>query len=102
MRRWVAKLWDLGLRQVDGRLVGDDRLFPGEALGPGWAWDDLAWGYGAPVGALEPNVDAAQVAVTPGAHEGEAAAVTLSPAESALNIESAVFTGPAEATTALS
>jgi D-alanyl-D-alanine carboxypeptidase/D-alanyl-D-alanine-endopeptidase (penicillin-binding protein 4) len=102
MDAWADRLWQLGLRRVTGRLVGDDRLFPGEALGPGWAWDDLAWGYAAPVGALQANVDAAQVTVTPGAHEGDPATVTLSPAESALKVESAVLTGPAEASTTLS
>jgi len=41
-----------GVKEVDGDVVGDDTLFPDEPYGSDWAWDDLAWGYGAPVSAL--------------------------------------------------
>jgi D-alanyl-D-alanine carboxypeptidase/D-alanyl-D-alanine-endopeptidase (penicillin-binding protein 4) len=102
MDAWADRLWQIGLRHVTGRLVGDDRSFPGEPLGPGWAWDDLAWGYAAPVGALQANVDAAEIVVTPGVREGDAATVTITPAESGLGLVSAVATGPAHASTTLS
>lgn len=41
-----------GVRTVAGDVLGDDTLFPNEPYGANWAWDDLAWGYGAPVSAL--------------------------------------------------
>ena len=41
-----------GVKEVDGDVVGDDTFFPNEPYGSNWAWDDLAWGYGAPVSAL--------------------------------------------------
>jgi len=42
----------LGIRGVQGDIVGDDTFFPDEPYGTGWSWDDLQWGYGAPVSAL--------------------------------------------------
>ena len=65
MDRWAAQLWDLGLRRWTAASSATTGCFPGEALGPGWAWDDLAWGYAAPVGALQANVDAAEITVVP-------------------------------------
>ena len=44
-----------GVRTVDGTVVGDDSLFPRRAVRRAWGWDDLQWGYGAPVSALTFN-----------------------------------------------
>ena len=41
-----------GVRSVDGSVVGDDSYYLSEPYGTAWAWDDLQWGYGAPVSAL--------------------------------------------------
>jgi serine-type D-Ala-D-Ala carboxypeptidase/endopeptidase (penicillin-binding protein 4) len=41
-----------GVRTVEGNLVGDDTYYLTEPYGTAWAWDDLQWGYGAPVSAL--------------------------------------------------
>jgi D-alanyl-D-alanine carboxypeptidase/D-alanyl-D-alanine-endopeptidase (penicillin-binding protein 4) len=37
---------------VQGSVVGDDGYYLSEPYGTAWAWDDLQWGYGAPVSAL--------------------------------------------------
>jgi len=41
-----------GVRSVDGAVVGDDSYYLNEPYGTAWAWDDLQWGYGAPISAL--------------------------------------------------
>lgn len=41
-----------GIRTVDGMVVGDDSYYLSEPYGTAWAWDDLQWGYGAPISAL--------------------------------------------------
>jgi D-alanyl-D-alanine carboxypeptidase/D-alanyl-D-alanine-endopeptidase (penicillin-binding protein 4) len=41
-----------GVRTVQGSVVGDDGYYLSEPYGTAWAWDDLQWGYGAPVSAL--------------------------------------------------
>jgi D-alanyl-D-alanine carboxypeptidase/D-alanyl-D-alanine-endopeptidase (penicillin-binding protein 4) len=52
-----------GVRSVDGNLVGDDSFFLNEPYGQGWPWDDLQWGYAAPVSALTFNDNAAQLKI---------------------------------------
>lgn len=41
-----------GVRSVEGTIVGDDSYYLNEPYGTAWAWDDLQWGYGAPISAL--------------------------------------------------
>ncbi len=41
-----------GVRTVEGSVVGDDGYYLSEPYGTAWAWDDLQWGYGAPISAL--------------------------------------------------
>jgi len=43
---------EAGIRTVDGTVVGDDSYYLSEPYGTAWAWDDLQWGYGAPISAL--------------------------------------------------
>ena len=42
----------VGVRSVEGTVVGDDSYYLNEPYGTAWAWDDLQWGYGAPISAL--------------------------------------------------
>lgn len=53
-----------GVRMVDGDVIGDDTYFLSEPYPLGWSWDDLQWGYGAPVSALTFNDNADDLAIT--------------------------------------
>jgi D-alanyl-D-alanine carboxypeptidase/D-alanyl-D-alanine-endopeptidase (penicillin-binding protein 4) len=70
-----------GLRVVAGNVIGDDTAFPDERYGSGWAWDDLTWGYGAPVSALTINDNAVYLNVFPGAHTGDPVTAIWNPEE---------------------
>lgn len=70
-------LWDAGIRTIDGRLIGDDRAFDDDGVGAGWSWDDLAYGYAAPVGALAYDENAVELIVRAGPSQGAAAEVTI-------------------------
>src|SRR5262245_59265270 len=50
---WAGELKALGIRRIEGGVVGDDRAFDEERLGPGWTWDDLGEGYSAGISALQ-------------------------------------------------
>lgn len=96
---WAGRLRAQGLQRIDGRLVGDDGAFEEEPYGTGWAWDNLAYGYAAPVGALQVNEDLVELVITPAAQEGTAARVEQVPNESGLLVEATVATGvPGSAT----
>ena len=69
-----------GVRSVSGDIVGDDTWFVYERYGTGWSWDDLQWGYGAPVSALSVNDNEVYLSAVPAALAGEAAAASFVPA----------------------
>jgi serine-type D-Ala-D-Ala carboxypeptidase/endopeptidase (penicillin-binding protein 4) len=60
------ELWQQGVRRIEGRIIGDDDGFLDEPYGAGWTWDNLPFGYSAPIGALNfnENVRAKQPAMT--------------------------------------
>lgn len=51
----VAQLKTKGVRKITGDVVGDESYFTGEAIGDGWAWNELQWYYGAAASALSIN-----------------------------------------------
>jgi D-alanyl-D-alanine carboxypeptidase/D-alanyl-D-alanine-endopeptidase (penicillin-binding protein 4) len=89
---WADRLKQLGVRSIDGRIVGDDDAFDDEELGFGWSWDDLAEDYAAGVGALQFNENAIRVTVSPGPKAGDPAALAVDPPESGIVVSNAVHT----------
>jgi D-alanyl-D-alanine carboxypeptidase/D-alanyl-D-alanine-endopeptidase (penicillin-binding protein 4) len=52
-----------GIRTIVGDIVGDDRYFVWQPYGDGWSWDDLLWGYGAPVSGLSIHDNQLDIAI---------------------------------------
>jgi serine-type D-Ala-D-Ala carboxypeptidase/endopeptidase (penicillin-binding protein 4) len=52
-----------GVRTVDGNVIGDDTFFLSEPYPLGWSWDQMQWGYGAPVSALTFNDNTDELAI---------------------------------------
>ena len=92
---WAEALWQRGLRRVDGRVIGDDGAFANEALGEGWAWDDVPYGYSAPESALIYNENTAALAIAPGPSAGTFATGRLLDRAAGLRLQVHVMTGPA-------
>lgn len=89
---WADLLWSAGVRRVEGRVIGDGTPLPGDRFGQAWQWDDLTFGYAAPVSGLIYNENTAEIVIGPGPSEGAAASVTLVDSASGLSIDSAVRT----------
>jgi serine-type D-Ala-D-Ala carboxypeptidase/endopeptidase (penicillin-binding protein 4) len=53
-----------GVRFVEGSVVGDDTYYLSEPYGTAWAWDDLQWGYGAPISALSFADNSVELTIT--------------------------------------
>ncbi|MBS1798136.1 MAG: D-alanyl-D-alanine carboxypeptidase/D-alanyl-D-alanine-endopeptidase [Acidobacteria bacterium] len=51
----VDQLKTKGLQRVRGNVVGDESFFTGDAIGDGWAWNEIQWYYGAAASALSIN-----------------------------------------------
>lgn len=75
---WAARLKELGITMVGGRIIGNDDVFTDEGYGSGWMWDDMAEDYSAPASGLQFNEGTAQILVTPAA-TGEPAVLSLTP-----------------------
>jgi serine-type D-Ala-D-Ala carboxypeptidase/endopeptidase (penicillin-binding protein 4) len=98
---WATALWDAGIRQVDGRVIGDDRAFDSDGLGPGWAFDYLAEGYAAPTGALSYNENEVVLRAWPGPSAGTPARIELTPPGHLLDVVNEIQTGAADARTVI-
>jgi D-alanyl-D-alanine carboxypeptidase/D-alanyl-D-alanine-endopeptidase (penicillin-binding protein 4) len=86
LRPWADSLQARGIRAIQGRVVGDSTPFTGPSLGPGWAWDDLAADYSAPVAALQFNESAAYLLAVPGGCPGEPVRLTQLPRSAPLRV----------------
>ena len=69
-----------GIRDVTGRLIRGADIFPDSALGAGWAWDDLDFGYSAPADELTFNDGYARVMIVGAPRPGGQVEVSVSPA----------------------
>lgn len=96
---WAARLRALGVRRIDGRLIGDDRHFAGP--NEGWTWADVIAGYGAPKGALQFREGLVDIEIAPGLRTGQKARVRLISAGSGLEPDVNVTTVAEDSTPAI-
>lgn len=52
MQEWVHAIANLGIHQIDGRIIGDASYFSDEYVPPTWGWGDMGNYYGAGVSGL--------------------------------------------------
>ncbi|MEO8677931.1 MAG: D-alanyl-D-alanine carboxypeptidase/D-alanyl-D-alanine-endopeptidase [Vicinamibacterales bacterium] len=92
---WAKQLSARGIHLISGQLIGDDNAFAEPGWGPGWSWDDIPLGYGAPVSALQYNENEVELVIIAGAQPGARATISTSPPGSGLVIDHGMTTGPA-------
>ena len=95
---WAGALKARGITRIDGRIVGDDNALSDLALGEGWPWDDLQFGYASPGGALQFNENAVSLIVKAAAEPGGAASARLEPEGSGLELSASIVTTDAAQT----
>ncbi|MER8186391.1 D-alanyl-D-alanine carboxypeptidase/D-alanyl-D-alanine-endopeptidase [Kitasatospora sp. NPDC094015] len=97
----AAKVQAAGITTVTGRVLADGTRYDSTPLGPGWAWDDEPYSYSPQISGLtvatdtEYTMDTVKVTVTPGAAAGDAAKVSLFPAEAPVKLSGTITTGAA-------
>jgi len=91
----VDALWAVGVRRIDGRLVGHEGLFKGDRRASGWQWEDLVWCYGPEISALSWKRNCAELTVSAGAGAGDPAVVTRQPISTHYEVRSSVTTSAA-------
>ncbi len=75
-----------GIKIISGNLIGDDSFFAGDLLGPGWAWDDAQFYYGAEISALSVNDNSVTFNVTPAWRAGNRPDIEVQPINSYVKI----------------
>lgn len=92
LSRLADQLYDAGVRDVFGDIVGDESYFVGPRLGVAWEWDDLQWYYGTEVSALTLDDNAVEIIIQPGSQIGEPARLYTRPERSYVTILNHVVT----------
>ena len=76
---WVEGLKALGLRRIDGRIIGDDNAVEEPRPPLAWAWDDLGYQTGALFGALNLAENRMAVTVNPSLSAGDTPTLSVEP-----------------------
>jgi D-alanyl-D-alanine carboxypeptidase/D-alanyl-D-alanine-endopeptidase (penicillin-binding protein 4) len=80
------QIYQRGVRQIHGNIIGDASYFHGEMHGEGWQWNDLLWYFGADASALTVDENSIQLQLTPNTKIGGPATLTLSRAAGYLHL----------------
>ena len=84
LAKLADRLYQAGIREIHGHIVGDNSYFRGELFGVGWQWNDLQWYFGAEPSALSIDENSVEVMIAP-AREGSNATVVVNPAGSPIH-----------------
>lgn len=63
-QKWYEKLYDLGIRSIEGNIIGYEGLFDDVPYPNGWDWDDLSFYYAPEINALSFNSNVVDLEVT--------------------------------------
>lgn len=94
--RIADKIIALGVKRIEGDIVGDDSYFRGYRLPDTWEWDDLQWYYGAEISSLPVNDNVIDVIIRPGP-VGYPCTVKLTPFNPVMRVANGCITLPAGA-----
>lgn len=76
LNEWVKAIRAAGIKKINGRVIGDDRLFGTQTTPEGWIWQDMGNYYGAGTSSLSWRENQFDVHLKPAAKAGEEASVT--------------------------
>ena len=71
-RDWTRLVREAGIRSIEGRIIGDPRLFRGTPECLGWTYDDLGTDYGAGPSGLNFYENAQLLEIYPASNPGDA------------------------------
>jgi len=91
---WIDALKALGLRRIEGRVIGDDDAVEEPRPQLAWAWDDLGYQTGALFGALNLSENRMVVTINPGASPDLFPTLSVEPSAVFRVLRNRVITGP--------
>ena len=87
LSQFLNSLTTLGIKKIEGNIVGDVSFFDDQRRGVGWMWDDEPFGYAALNSALSINQNCVKVTVTPSKIIGSAPDVVVYPPTRYVTVE---------------
>jgi D-alanyl-D-alanine carboxypeptidase/D-alanyl-D-alanine-endopeptidase (penicillin-binding protein 4) len=91
---WVDAMKALGLRRIDGRVIGDDDAIEEPRPQLAWAWDDLGYPTGALFGALNLAENRMEITVNAGQAVDDQPTFSIEPAAWSRPLRNRTVTGP--------
>ncbi len=93
LSKLAKRLKLIGISTIEGDMLFDDTYFDTIPYGRGWMWDDLEYGFGAPISALSVNRNTCQIYVKPGKNNGDNVIVYIEPETSFISFRNKATTG---------
>ena len=99
--KFADQLYQSGVREIRGNVIGDASYFRGDLFGLGWQWNDLQWYFGAEPSALSVNENSVEVTIAPSNKKGSAAGVVVTPNENYVHLTNNANTADGDAPTTI-
>lgn len=90
LARLADDLYQRGIREIRGNVIGDESYFRGESLGDGWPWTDLQWYFGAEASALSVNANEIELSILPPTKTDVPPQVNVNEAENYVSIQNSL------------
>jgi len=100
LAKLADQVYQSGVREIRGHIIGDNTYFRGELFGAGWQWNDIQWYFGAEPSALSIDENSVEVTIAP-AKQGSNATVVVNPSSSPVHLTNNTMTGARDATTSI-
>lgn len=96
---WADSLLKMGIKEINGDIIGDDNYFDDQYMGTGWAWDDETYWYSAHISALSFNDNCVDLEIFPGKEIGDSAIIKITPSTNYVKIKNSIITVHPDSTT---
>jgi len=93
-KSWADVLDSLGIKEINGNIICDDRYFDGQLYAPGWSVDDLIYPYAAPIDAIAVFDNKIKITLTAGDSAGMPVTIAVEPHNNFIEIHNNVITFP--------
>src|SRR6266478_938060 len=100
LAKLADQLYQSGVREIRGHIIGDSSYFRGDLFGLGWQWNDIQWYFGAEPSALSIDENSVEVTIAP-AKQGSNATVVVNPKSSPIHLVNVTTTAARDATTSI-
>lgn len=95
LERWVDAVRKAGIRRIEGRVLGDARVFDSQMPPDGWIWQDIGNYYGAGPSGLTWHENQYDLLLRPGKRAGAPVAIASTDPPVSLHFVNELLTGEA-------